>query len=94
MTVGGVTACKTQEDYELIKFYQNMHGNIMSPMVAFLTLQVCHVKTGADCAAVNAIAALQPRRLHNMRLIGWLIVRLVSMHPSCLIGVAALGSVT
>jgi hypothetical protein len=44
MTVGGVTACKTQEDYELIKFYQNMHGNIMSPMVAFLTLQVCHVK--------------------------------------------------
>lgn len=44
MTVGGVTACKSQEDYDLIKFYQNMHGNIMSPMVAFLTLQVCVVQ--------------------------------------------------
>ena len=40
MTVGGAVACKTKEDYEKIKFYQNMLGNIMSPMVAYLTLQV------------------------------------------------------
>eukprot|EP01134_Creolimax_fragrantissima_P008298 CFRG8298T1 len=39
MTVGGVVACATAELDEKIKFFQNMHGNIMSPMVAFLTLQ-------------------------------------------------------
>ncbi|KNC82392.1 cystathionine gamma-synthase [Sphaeroforma arctica JP610] len=39
MTVGGVIACKTAEHDAEIKFFQNMHGNVMSPMVAFLTLQ-------------------------------------------------------
>lgn len=39
MTVGGVIACKTKAHHDKIKFYQNVHGNIMSPMVAFLQLQ-------------------------------------------------------
>lgn len=39
MTVGGCVVAKTKELHEKIKFYQNIHGNIMSPMVAFLQLQ-------------------------------------------------------
>eukprot|EP00998_Keelungia_sp_KM082_P001282 NODE_1151_length_1447_cov_155.337879_g1140_i0.p1 GENE.NODE_1151_length_1447_cov_155.337879_g1140_i0~~NODE_1151_length_1447_cov_155.337879_g1140_i0.p1 ORF type:complete len:442 (+),score=135.03 NODE_1151_length_1447_cov_155.337879_g1140_i0:82-1326(+) len=39
MTVGGAVASATKELDDKIHFYQNMHGNIMSPMVAFLTLQ-------------------------------------------------------
>mmetsp|Transcript_34807 Transcript_34807/g.42939 ORF Transcript_34807/g.42939 Transcript_34807/m.42939 type:complete len:412 (-) Transcript_34807:322-1557(-) len=43
MTTGGAVACATKELTDKIKFYQNIHGNIMSPMVAFLQLQT--VKT-------------------------------------------------
>jgi cystathionine beta-lyase/cystathionine gamma-synthase len=38
MTVGGAVACATPELTEKIRFFQNMHGNIMSPWVAFLQL--------------------------------------------------------
>lgn len=39
MTTGGAVICKTKELYERIKFHQNMHGNIISPDVAFLVMQ-------------------------------------------------------
>lgn len=39
MTVGGVVACKTEEHHMKIKFYQNIHGNMMAPFTAFLQLQ-------------------------------------------------------
>lgn len=39
MTVGGAVVAKTKEMHEKLKFYQNIHGNIMSPMVAFMQLQ-------------------------------------------------------
>jgi cystathionine gamma-lyase len=39
MTVGGAIIAKTQEWDERMHFVSNMHGNIMSPQNAFLTLQ-------------------------------------------------------
>ena len=36
---GGALIAKTPELYERIKLIQNMHGNIMSPMTAFMMLQ-------------------------------------------------------
>mmetsp|Transcript_7932 Transcript_7932/g.26024 ORF Transcript_7932/g.26024 Transcript_7932/m.26024 type:complete len:398 (+) Transcript_7932:601-1794(+) len=39
MTVGGVVSSKTAELDERLHFVQNMHGNIMTPHTAFLTLQ-------------------------------------------------------
>lgn len=36
---GGALVAKTPELYERIKLVQNMHGNIMAPMTAFLMLQ-------------------------------------------------------
>ncbi|KAJ8608388.1 hypothetical protein CTAYLR_008148 [Chrysophaeum taylorii] len=39
MTVGGVVASKTKELDERLHFVQNMHGNIMTPYTAFVTLQ-------------------------------------------------------
>ena len=40
MTTGGSVISATKGLNERIKFVQNMHGNIMSPMVAFLLIQV------------------------------------------------------
>lgn len=39
MTIGGAVACASAEDGPEIFAYRNRHGSIMSPMVAFLTLQ-------------------------------------------------------
>lgn len=39
ITTGGAVISKTKELYERTKLIQNMHGNITSPMVAFLQLQ-------------------------------------------------------
>lgn len=41
MTVGGAVACATKEIDDQLHHYLNMHGNSMSPMVAYLTLQTC-----------------------------------------------------
>ena len=38
-TVGGVVSSKTKELDDRLHFVQNMHGNIMTPHPAFLTLQ-------------------------------------------------------
>ena len=37
--LGGAVICKTPELYERLKLVQNMHGNIMTPLTAFLILQ-------------------------------------------------------
>merc|ERR1711904_287443 len=39
ITNGGALICATEELYQRAKLVQNMHGNITSPMVAFLQLQ-------------------------------------------------------
>merc|ERR1719478_221795 len=41
MTTGGAVISKTKELAERIGLVQNMHGNIMSPMVAFMQMQTC-----------------------------------------------------
>uniref|UniRef100_A0A7S0TAJ6 plant cystathionine gamma-synthase n=1 Tax=Chrysocystis fragilis TaxID=1411660 RepID=A0A7S0TAJ6_9STRA len=41
MTVGGVVASATKDLDDRLHFVQNMHGNIMTPHTAFLTLQSC-----------------------------------------------------
>jgi len=41
ITVGGAVASKTKELDDRLHFVQNMHGNIMSPQVAFYQLQTC-----------------------------------------------------
>ncbi|KAF4677091.1 Cystathionine [Perkinsus chesapeaki] len=43
ITTGGALACRTKELCQRMKFVQNMHGNIMSPFVAFIQMQT--VKT-------------------------------------------------
>merc|ERR1719230_591017 len=39
MTVGGAVIAGSEELHERMQFVSNMHGNIMSPQNAFLTLQ-------------------------------------------------------
>jgi len=39
MTVGGAVVCASKEHDEKIKFWQNVHGNVMSPQNAFYQLQ-------------------------------------------------------
>mmetsp|Transcript_8589 Transcript_8589/g.25839 ORF Transcript_8589/g.25839 Transcript_8589/m.25839 type:complete len:396 (-) Transcript_8589:79-1266(-) len=41
MTVGGCVSAATAELDDRMHFVQNMHGNIMTPHTAFLTLQSC-----------------------------------------------------
>lgn len=41
MTVGGAIIASTKELNDRMHFVSNMHGNIMSPFNAFLTLQTC-----------------------------------------------------
>ena len=40
-TVGGAVVCATPEQAEAVRFVQNATGSIMSPFVAWLTLQGC-----------------------------------------------------
>ncbi|CCM09999.1 Cystathionine beta-lyase [Cardinium endosymbiont cEper1 of Encarsia pergandiella] len=39
ITIGGAVACASEKDGNQIFTYRNRHGSIMSPMVAFFTLQ-------------------------------------------------------
>ena len=58
-TVGGAVVSATQELDEAIKFVQNTTGTIMSPMVAFLTMQGCKTlaqRMDAQCANAMTIA--------------------------------------
>lgn len=58
-TVGGAVVSATKELDEAIKFVQNTTGSIMSPQVAWLTMQGCKtlsVRMDAQCANAMAIA--------------------------------------
>jgi len=58
-TVGGAVVAATEEYDERVRFVQNATGAIMSPQVAFLTLQGCKtlsVRLDRQCANAQAIA--------------------------------------
>lgn len=58
-TVGGAVISATHELDAAIKFVQNTTGSIMSPQVAFLTMQGCKtlsIRMDAQCANAMAIA--------------------------------------
>lgn len=58
-TVGGAVVSRTAELDEKVSFVQNATGTIMSPQVAWLTLQGCKtlsVRMDAQCANAMAIA--------------------------------------
>ena len=56
-TVGGVVVAKTKELDEKLRFIQNSTGSIMSPMVAWLTLQGCKtLSVRMEAQSANALA--------------------------------------
>ncbi len=58
-TVGGAVISKTQEHADAVRFIQNSTGTVMSPQVAWLTLQGCKtlsVRMDAQSASAMAIA--------------------------------------
>ncbi len=58
-TVGGAVISKSEEHAEAVRFIQNSTGTIMSPQVAWLTLQGCKtlsVRMDAQSASAMAIA--------------------------------------
>jgi len=55
MTVGGVVSAKTAALAERLHFWRNVHGNIMAPHTAFLTLQSSKTM-GVRCRAQAANA--------------------------------------
>ena len=58
-TVGGAVVCATAEQAESVRFVQNAAGSIMSPFVAWLTLQGCKtlsVRMEAQSAAAAEVA--------------------------------------
>ena len=63
-TVGGAVVCATPEQVETVRFVQNATGSIMSPFVAWLTLQGCKtlsVRMDAQSAAALEIASFLER---------------------------------
>lgn len=59
-TVGGVVVAKTKELDEKLRFIQNSTGSIMSPMVAWLTLQGCKtLSVRMEAQSANAMAIAQ-----------------------------------
>lgn len=64
-TVGGAVISKTAELAEKVKFIQNSTGSIMSPMVAWLTLQGCKtLSVRMDQQSANAIAIAEFLEAH------------------------------
>ena len=58
-TVGGAVVCASGEQTEAVRFVQNAAGSIMSPFVAWLTLQGCKtlsVRMDAQSVAALAVA--------------------------------------
>jgi len=55
-TVGGAVICKTAEHDEAVRFIQNSTGSIMSPQVAWLTMQGCKtLSIRMDQQSANAL---------------------------------------
>jgi cystathionine beta-lyase/cystathionine gamma-synthase len=56
-TVGGAVISKTKEHAAAVRFIQNSTGSIMSPQVAWLTLQGCKtLSVRMDCQSASAMA--------------------------------------
>ena len=59
-TVGGAVISKTQALHEAVQFVQNATGSIMSPQVAWLTLQGCKtLSVRLDRQSANAMAVAE-----------------------------------
>ena len=64
-TVGGAVISKTAELAEQVRFIQNSTGSIMSPMVAWLTLQGCKtLSVRMDHQSANALAIAEYLEAH------------------------------
>jgi len=64
-TVGGAVICKTSEQAEAVRFIQNSTGSIMSPQVAWLTLQGCKtLSIRMDHQSANAMAVAEYLEAH------------------------------
>jgi len=64
-TVGGAVISKTTEQSEAIRFIQNSTGSIMSPQVAWLTLQGCKtLSIRMDHQSANAMAVAEYLEAH------------------------------
>ena len=71
-TVGGATIFATAEQADAVRFVQNATGSIMSPFVAWLTLQGCKtlsVRMDAQSAAAAEVAAWLERHPRVERVI-------------------------
>lgn len=65
-TVGGAVVSATVELDDKIRFVQNATGNIMSPMVAWLTLQGCKtLSVRMDAQSASAMQIAQMLELHE-----------------------------
>ncbi len=64
-TVGGAVISKTTEQSEAVRFIQNSTGSIMSPQVAWLTLQGCKtLSIRMDHQSANAMAVAEYLEAH------------------------------
>jgi len=64
-TVGGAVVAKTQEQHDAVKFIQNATGVIMSPQVAWLTLQGCKtLSVRMERQSANAMAIARALEQH------------------------------
>ena len=64
-TVGGAAIAKTQEHMDAVRFIQNNSGSIMSPQVAWLTMQGCKtLSLRMDQQSANAMAVAEYLEAH------------------------------
>ena len=64
-TVGGAVVARTQEQHDAVKFIQNATGVIMSPQVAWLTLQGCKtLSVRMERQSANAMAIARVLESH------------------------------
>jgi cystathionine beta-lyase/cystathionine gamma-synthase len=64
-TVGGAVICKSKDHDEAIRFIQNSMGSIMSPQVAWLTMQGCKtLSVRMDQQSANAMAIAEFLEAH------------------------------
>jgi cystathionine gamma-lyase len=65
-TVGGAVVARTQEQHDAVKFIQNATGVIMSPQVAWLTLQGCKtLSVRMERQSANAMAIARALESHK-----------------------------
>ena len=66
-TVGGAVVCDTEEQAESIRFVRNCLGSIMSPQVAYLTMQGCKtLSLRMEAQSANALAIAQFLETHPL----------------------------